>query len=133
MGHRKSPLFIKIITTDSQIVCVNPSQLSSFQVLREHQCARLKEGIVGKPKGPEDLDHYTADVLRFYYPQGTQLSYEVGKDITKDDLNYILAALNEWVYLTSFEFQAMQEARAKDALEAWQPETQSAEPTTPEA
>lgn len=134
MGHRKAPLFVKVITTDKQIVCINPQQLSSFQILKDAQLQRPKPGIVGNPKSAEDLESYTADVIRFYFPSGTGISYEVGKDITNADFNYIVAALQEWVYLVADEFEAVNRAKEQAAIQEWndtmaQPEVDAVENT----
>ena len=116
--HKKSPLFLKVITTDKQIVCINPAQLSSFQIQKDASLVKLKAGV-DKAKNEDDLVRYTADVVRFYFPSGTGMTYEVGKEITEENFNYIVATLQEWVYMNKIEFDAVSELKAKEALEKW--------------
>jgi len=129
--HKKSPLFLKVITTDKQIVCINPTQLSSFQIIKSAPLYKPKPGVT-KPQSEEDVERYTADVVRFYFPSGTGMTYEVGKDITEADFEYILTTLQEWVYLSRPEFEAITTEKQKAELEAWNKAMEDEEPPLPE-
>jgi hypothetical protein len=87
---------------------------------------------VTKPQSEEDVERYTADVVRFYFPSGTGMTYEVGKDITEADFEYILTTLQEWVYLSRPEFEAITTEKQKAELEAWNKAMEDEEPPLPE-
>ena len=117
--HKRRPQFIKIITTDKNIVCLNPEQVSNFQIQKDAQLWRPKPGIT-RPKDESEVEHYTGSAVKFYFPSGQGLEYVVGRDITEQDFDYIVGILNEWVYLSQPEFESMQAAKQAAELEKWQ-------------
>jgi hypothetical protein len=116
-------LFIKILVKDDRIICINPSQLLSFDIGKNIKLRTKKAGVVGTPKNEDDIEMHTADVIRLYSAQGTGMTYEVGKDISAQDFDYIVAALSEWIYLIRPEFKALEEQRAKEAMAAFEKDT----------
>jgi hypothetical protein len=117
--HKKYPTFLRVITTDKIVVCINPLQLSSFQIIEK---AKIK--VKGQDEPVE------ADTIRFYFPSGTGLTYSVGLDITQEDFNYLCNALQEYLYLTEPEFRAKSAALEKARMEEWNKIAQ--EETAPE-
>lgn len=113
-AHKKTPIFIRIISNDERVVCINPLELSTFQVVSN---ARVQ--LKGDKRNPKEEDFGNADTIRFYFPSGTGLSYSVGVDITKDEFNYICATLLEFMYLNEQEFKAKSEAIVKERMTEW--------------
>jgi hypothetical protein len=112
MNHKKHPVFIRVVTNNKHVVCINPLQLSSFQILEK---AKVKV----KADTAEGFTYIEADTLRFYYPTGTGLTYSVGVDITQEEFNYICHTLQEFLYLNEVEFRAKGEASERKKLELW--------------
>lgn len=112
--HRKTPLFLRIVTHDKAVVCINPHQLSSFQILE-------KASIKVKSKVPMGEDKVIeADTIRFYFPSGTGLSYSVGLDLTQEEFNYVCTTLLEFLYLNEAEFKARSQAIAEESMKEWE-------------
>jgi hypothetical protein len=103
----KHPIFLRIKTSDQAVICINPLQLSSFQILEK---AKIKD---------KDGNVQELDTVRFYFPQGTGLSYSVGIDLTQQEFNYICSTLLEFLYLNEFEYRAKTEAAEKKKVEEW--------------
>jgi len=121
-SHKKFPTFLRIISNNNTVVCINPLQLSSFQILEKAKCI-----------DPKTKETFEADTVRFFYPQGTGLVYSVGVDITQEQFNYICTALLEYLYLTETEFRAKTMAIEKARMEEWNRIAQEeTEPTLPE-
>jgi hypothetical protein len=113
-SHKKDPRFIRIISNDKQVVCINPSELQSFQIAAS---ANIKVGTGTKDKdGKPEFKTIEADTIRFYFPGGVGLSYSVGIDISKEEFSYICATLLEFLYLNEGEFKARSEAIAKEKM-----------------
>lgn len=108
-SHHKTPMFIKIITNPKQVVCINPFELSSFQIIEKAKIKKLKD----------DKDFIEADTIRFFYPSGTGLSYSVDVDITRQQYDYICATLLEWTYLNEAEFVAKSKAIEQGRIDEW--------------
>lgn len=107
VNHKKHPVFIRIITNEHVVVCINPLQLSSFQIVEKAKLVN-KEG-----------ETYEADTIRFFFPSGTGLSYSVGKDITAEDFLYICNTLREFVYLNEPEFKNRTAALDAQRMADW--------------
>lgn len=113
MAHKKNPVFLRIITNEKAVVCINPLQLSTFQILEK---AKLKV----KTAAPGGTDEFIfADTIKFYFPSGTGLSYSVGIDITQDEFNYICGTLLEFLYLNKTEFEAQSKAIEQARMDEW--------------
>lgn len=116
-SHKKTPVFIRIVSNDKVVTCLNPLELSSFQILSN---ATIKvptgeKGTDGKPV----FANKQADTIRFYFPSGTGLSYSVGVDITAEEFNYICSTLLEFMYLNEYEFKAKTQAIEQGRMEEW--------------
>jgi hypothetical protein len=105
-SHKKFPTFLRVISNNKVVVCINPLQLSSFQILEKAKI-KVKEEVI------------ETDTIRFYFPSGTGLSYSVGVDITQEEFNYICSALLEYLYLTETEFRAKSIALEKAKMDRW--------------
>lgn len=112
--HKKTPAFIRVVTTENAVVCINPLQLSSFQILDQ---ARVQ--VRGDKRNPKEEDYDLLPMVRFYFPSGTGLSYAVGVDITQANFDYICATLLEFLYLNEAEFKARGEAIKKQQMDEW--------------
>lgn len=110
--HKKTPVFLRVITSEKTVVCINPLQLSSFQILEK---AKIKI----KGKTPEEVEVIEADQVKFYYPSGTGIVYTVGIDLTQEEFNYVCATLLEFLYLNEAEFKAKSIAIEKFRMEEW--------------
>lgn len=108
--HKKTPTFIRILSRNNIVICINPTHVASFQIQEK---AKIKTGTKEKPEVVE------ADTIRFYLHSGTGFNYSVGIDITQEDFNYICATLLEFLYLNESEFQARSEAIAKEKMADW--------------
>lgn len=96
-SHKKHPVFIRVISSNNTVVCINPLQLSSFQIIEK---AKIKtKGADGQPAD------VVADTIRFYFPNGTGLSYSVGVDMSQDEFIYVCNTLREFLYLSEPEFR----------------------------
>ena len=93
-NHKKHPVFIRIVSNNQSVVCINPLQLSSFQITEK---AKIKQ---------KDGTIVEADTLRLFFPSGTGLSYTVGVDISPDEFLYVCNTLREFLYLNEYEFKA---------------------------
>lgn len=113
-SHKKNPIFLRIITNEKKVVCINPSQLSSFEIVEQ---AEIK--IKSKDPAVTVPEIVKADTIRFYFPSGTALSYSVGYTISKEEYNYVCATLLEYLYLNENEFVAKTEAIAKAKMDDW--------------
>lgn len=110
--HRKSPLFIRITTFKNKVVCVNPYELSSFQIIEKAKI-RIKKPAEGQP------DFVVADTIHFYFPSGMGLTYIVGEDISQEEFNYVCATLAEFMYMNEQEFKARSEKIKADQMADW--------------
>lgn len=110
--HKKTPIFIRIVTNDKQVVCINPLQLASFEIIDQ---ARIK--ISGPKDSKEESDYTVTPTVRFYLPQGTAMSYSVGLQITQSEFDYICSTLLEFLYLNEIEFKAKSAAIAKAQMD----------------
>lgn len=126
--HLKNHIFIRVLSRDKKVVCVNPSQLSSFEILEQAD-------IKVKSKDPNGAPEIVkADTIRFYFPAGTTLSYSVGLTISQEEFNYICSTLIEFLYLNEAEFQAKSQAIDKAKMDDWNAlSKQNEEKLTPEA
>lgn len=106
-NHQKAHIFVKIISTDKSIVCINPHNLSSFAITPNKKIS-YKDGT-----------SIQADSLDLYYPQGTGLSYSVGINITKENFDYVCGTLAEFVYLNEYELKLKVEAIEKTNMDEW--------------
>ena len=97
-SHKKHPIFLRIISSNNTVVCLNPLQLSSFQIVE-------KAHIKVKATTPQEPSEVIADTIRFYFPNGTGLSYSVGVDISQEEFNYVCNTLREFLYLSEPEFR----------------------------
>lgn len=114
--HKKYPTFIRITTSKGQVLCLDPSKCSTFQI-REKAKVKTKSK---DPKDPTSTDEYIeADTVRFFYPVGTGLTYTVGVEITQNDFDYICTTLFEFMYLNQAEFDAKTAAMKKEQMEEW--------------
>lgn len=111
-SHKKHPIFISVIANDEEVLCINPLELSSFQILEK---AKIKV----KPKSSNDADVVVAPTIRFFFPSGTGLSYSVGIDITRQHFDYLCATLLEFRYLNQFEFEAKSKAISQEKMDEW--------------
>ena len=124
-SHKKHPVFLRIIAHKNSVVCINPLQLASFQIMEKAKLTD-KDGKVTE-----------ADTIRLFYPSGTGMSYSVGKDITQEEFAYICETLREYLYLNEQEFKAKTAALEAQRIAEWNdkmaaPEVdavESAEPT----
>ena len=112
--HKKTPIFLRIIATDKKVICINPSQLSSFEIA---EGADIK--VKSKDPAVTTPEIVKADTIRFYFPSGTALSYSVGLTITKEEFDYVCSTLLEYLYLNESEFAAKSEAIAKAKMDDW--------------
>jgi len=110
-NHKKYPTFIRVRASDKSVVCINPTQLSSFTITEK---AKIKTGTKEAPVYTE------ADTIRFYFPAGTGLTYSVGVDITQEEFDYVCSTLLEYLYLNEGEFEARSKAIANQKMEDWQ-------------
>lgn len=105
-NHKKHPVFIRIVSSNSSVTCVNPLQLSSFQIIEK---AKIKQ---------KDGTTIEADTIRLFFPSGNGLSYSVGIDISTDEFLYVCNTLREFLYLNEYEFKAktaeMEAAKVKE-------------------
>lgn len=113
-AHKKTPAFIRIITSEKEVVCINALELSTFQILEKH-----KIQTKGAKDSKDPTDFLFADTLKFYFPTGTGLSYSVGVNITQQDFNYICATLLEFVYLNETEFNTRHAALQESKMDEW--------------
>jgi hypothetical protein len=109
-----SPL-IRIITNDTQLVAININHASSVSINNKATCVKLKAEYKGNPKDAAraDFDTYEAPVVQFFFPAGTGLRYEVGKEITQEQFDYICYAVGEILYQTKAEQEARHLAEHK--------------------
>lgn len=111
--HKKTPIFLRVITNEKKVICINPAQLSSFEIVEQ---AEIK--VKSKdPNAPPEV--VKADTVRFYFPSGTALTYSVGLTITKEEYNYVCNTLLEYLYLNEAEFVAKTESIKKAQMEDW--------------
>lgn len=108
--HKKTPLFIRIIASNKEVVCFNPHQLSSF---------RIREKAKHKVKRPDGEEVIEADTIHLYFPAGTGLTYVVGVDITQEQFDYVCSTLIEFLYLNEAEFKAKSEAIQTARMNEW--------------
>lgn len=125
-SHKKTPAFIRVVTNEKKVVCINPLQLSSFEILEKAQI-KVKNPDGGEPVIKE------ADTIRFYFPAGTSLTYSVGMQISREEYNYICNTLLEFLYLNEQEFEAKSKAIATAKMSEWNQisEENSQKVTTP--
>ena len=106
-SHKKYPTFIRIKSSNNQVICIQPSLIASFQI-QEKAPIKLKDGT-----------SVEADTIRLYTAVGTTFSYSVGLDINEQEFAYICSTLIEFLYLNETEFRAKSEALEKVKLEDW--------------
>ena len=106
-NHKKHPVFIRIVSNNQSVVCINPLQLSSFQIMEK---AKIKQ---------KDGTIVEADTLRLFFPSGTGLSYTVGVDISPDEFLYVCNTLREFLYLNEYEFKARSAEMDAGKLAEW--------------
>lgn len=105
----ESPTFLRIITRDSQIVCINLNQLSSFEIKEKEQFM------------PKDGEAFEASVIRFFYHTTDKvLTFVVGHQITEQDFNYAVDALSGLVYQTPAERKQMAVDRERADIKAFE-------------
>ena len=103
------PPFLRIITRDDQVVCINLSQISSFEIRSQ------------EPFTPKDGEPFKADVIRFFYHTTDKvLTFIVGRQITAEEFNYTCAVLEELQYFTEAERTAIKIAKEKDAIKKFE-------------
>lgn len=122
--HKKTPVFIRIIATNKEVICINPLELSSF---------RIREKAKHKIKRPDGEEVIEADSLHFYFPTGMGLTYVVGEDISQENFDYVCATLLEFLYLNEAEFKAKSEAIEKAKMYDWNKLSQQNEDKLKEA
>ena len=111
--HKKHPIFIRVRATEQDVVCINPRELSSFQIIEE---ARVRTNVTKENPEGEVVE---ADTIRFYFPAGTHLSYSVGIDLTREEFDYVSYTLREFLYLNYIEFQQRGDDLAAAELAKW--------------
>jgi hypothetical protein len=94
-SHKKHPVFIRIKTSDNEVICVQPTQLSSFRIKEKHEVKNRDGQALG-----------TGDTIWLYLPSGTYTRYTVGMEITQEEFNYTCNTLREFLYLSEPEFKA---------------------------
>ncbi len=99
--HKKTPIFLRIVTNEKKVICINPTKLSSFEIV---QGAEIK--IKSKDPNVTTPEIFKGDTIRFYFPDGQGLSYTVGLQINETEYNYICNTLLEFLYLNEEEFVA---------------------------
>ncbi len=112
-AHKKTPNFIRLVTSEKKVVCLNPLHFASFEIVANAKI-KIKAKEVG---GPDTI--IEADTVRFYLPVGTCFSYSVGIDLTQPEFNYICDTLTEFVYLNETEFKSKTEALKKAQMDEW--------------
>lgn len=129
--HRKTPLFIRIITSKNKIICINPTNVFSFEIA-EKATVRIKS------KTPNDPSEIVGDTIYLYSPSGMGVNYTVGKDLTQEDFNNLCSTLSEYMYLNEAEFNAKSAQVKQEQMELWQKDSKQNEeklgltPTTTE-
>lgn len=108
--HQTDHLFIRVKANDRSVVCFNPHQVSSFQIIAKAMI---------KTKTPEGDKIIEADTVRLFFPAGTGLSYSVGIDIEQADFDYICATLLEFMYMNETEHKARSMAIEKHKMDDW--------------
>ena len=106
--HKKHPVFLRIKTSDNEIICVNPLQLASFRIKEKYEVTNRDKQVIG-----------TGDTIWFYLPAGTYTRYTVGIEITQAEFNYVTSTLLEYLYLNQTEFQAKTAAMEYAKIEEW--------------
>ena len=106
-SHKKSPIFIRVISNEHTVICINPLQLSSFQIIEKAKIRQKDDHVI------------EADTIRFFYPTGNGLSYSVGIDITAEEFLYICNTLREYLYLNEAEFKARTAELDQAKLAEW--------------
>lgn len=115
-SHKKHPIFLRIVANDQVVTCLNPLELSTFQILQKAQILVKK----ADPKDPASKNEYKeADTIRFYFPSGTGLSYSVGIDMTQQEFDYVCGTLLEFLYLNQSEFEARTKAIEQERMTEW--------------
>lgn len=109
--HKKFPIFIRIKTTEQEVICVNPQHVASFRILE-------KATINLKTEGTEKKSH-VGDTIWLYSPVGTVTRFTVGLEITQDEFNYVSATLCEYLYLNAQEFAAKSRELEARRLQEW--------------
>lgn len=110
--HKKTPIFIRVISNKTQVICINPTQLASFQVIE-------KANVKIKSKTTNEPEIIVADTIKFFFTNGTGLSYSVGIDITQEEFNYVCGTLTEFLYKNEAEFKIINEANEKAKMDEW--------------
>lgn len=105
-AHKKTPMFLRVITNERIVVRVNPSHVASYQIIVNAKI-KTKEGTL------------EADTIHIYFHSGTGLSYSVGVDISREEFAYICATLAEFDYLNEYEFKAKTEHLRQAQMEEW--------------
>jgi len=111
-SHKKTPIFLRIVTNKKQVVCINLALFSSFQIIE-------KAKILVKSKTGGDNEQHEADTIKFFLPSGTGLSYSVGFDISQEEFNYVCSTLTEFLYMNEEEFKLKHEAIEKAKMDEW--------------
>lgn len=112
-SHKKNPVFIRIISHDGVVECINPLQVSNFQIVEK---AKIK---IKSKDAKEGVEIVEADTIRFYFPSGTGRSFSVGIDITQNEFDCICSTLLEYLYLNEQEFLAKTAAIEKSKMSEW--------------
>ena len=107
-NHKKLPIFLRIKSSQNQVICINPQHIASFQIAEKAQLKNQKTGEVME-----------ADTIRFYTSVGTTFVYSVGVDITQEEFGYICATLLEYLYLNEHEFRAKTEQIESAKMAEW--------------
>lgn len=106
-SHKKYPTFIRITSSNNQVICINPLHIVSFQIKEKAQI-KQKDGSTSEN-----------DIIRLYTAFGTTFSYSVGIDITEQEFAYVCSTLIEFLYLNEAEFRAKSDAIEAKKLEEW--------------
>lgn len=121
--HRKHPIFIRIVAGNKMVVCINPLELSSFQIVEKAKVT------VKRPDGPETIE---ADTIRFFFPSGTGLTYTVGVDFSQEQFDYVCATLIEFLYMNEAEWKARNESIKQAQMDDWNKLSEENEAKLPE-
>lgn len=108
MSHKKIPAFIKIITNEKQVVCINPLKLASFQLISAAP-VRIDAATGARATAQTTKENVTMcerDTLAFFYPDGKSIVYSVGFEISQQEFDYVCETLLEFLYLNRSEYDS---------------------------
>lgn len=112
------PPIVRLNIREDKVIAVNLHQISSLAIEKQASLKRPKENA--NPDTAPEFETYTADVIRFYFPNGTGLNFEVGKNITAEEFEYAVSAIAESLYKTHQELEYIKQAEHEAKKKAFE-------------